>query len=201
MSPLVGQSTARSRQSMCSIRMPPWRRSAGRLYSVNAKRGATSLLQMTVICLLRSSTLVAGLIGFISCQGSRPKDGEEYLRTQTGNRLRSIAVGIDLSEHATGEPAPTSMPALVEWLRHYGKPLDADYDNKTIRDMWGREVQLTVQDGKLRGLSSAGSNGIWEGGQGDDIRVLLDEVRESGSKGERRCRDGSSQQGAGKMGG
>ena len=44
-------------------------------------------------------------------------------------------------------------------------------------DRWGEEISPVVEDGRLIGLGSAGPDRIWRDGRGDDIIVVLDDVR------------------------
>jgi len=92
--------------------------------------------------------------------------------------LHCVCKHICLAEHNTEEPPPLKLPELVDWLaKHAAEGPYIDYKRKTIRDVWGNPVVVVSESGKLTGLGSAGPDGNWQNGAGDDIVVTLEEVK------------------------
>ena len=137
--------------------------------------GKTSRIIMIVSFVLTGAVLAIVLFSL------GPDDGDAHLRVCTANRLGVVCISIAALEDELGQPAPTSMPALVAWLLEYdlvrNRPGEVDGSRGMIYDRWGEEVLLVVQDGRLTGLGSPGPDGIWRDGRGDDIMVMLKEVR------------------------
>lgn len=118
----------------------------------------------------------------IICLGSARCDGNDPglpARTVSRNLLREVCKTIWLAEAESKQPAPTDMRKLVGWLGKHAPRNEEhiDYVKGTIRDAWGRDIILVSEGGRLKAVGSAGEDGVWEGGRGDDICVSLEEVR------------------------
>ena len=116
--------------------------------------------------------------------------GEGFGPADSKQTLLVVCTLISSGKECAPAPPPTMLPEIVDWIATYvGKGCPRiDYKNRTIRDGWKRDIVPIVTDGKLAGLGSAGANGRWEDGKGDDIVVSLDEViqnRESKASGAR----------------
>ncbi len=123
------------------------------------------------LCVL---VLLAPLVG---CR-NRNADARAAFRTRT--ILDSTVRLVDAAEVGAGPTAPVDdISALVSWLdMQLGADLPyVDTTRKTIADGWGREIVIIAEDGRFVGLGSKGKSGIWEDGRGDDIIVLLEDVR------------------------
>jgi hypothetical protein len=86
--------------------------------------------------------------------------------TETCEDIRSL-------ESDYGEPAPSDPAKLVQWMKMHmgGEPLYTK--NGILLDPWDHPVVVLTSDGKVTGLGSAGPDGVWQGGTGDDIVVKL----------------------------
>ncbi len=124
-------------------------------------------LRLTAVLLLAGS--------FYGCQSGKAVQRDVDARNMLETMCKLVCIG----EAVYDEPPPTSLPRLVDWIAtNVSNDLDyIDYDNKTIRDPWNNEVVLVAENETLIGIGSAGPNGRWENGQGDDILVKLQDVR------------------------
>jgi hypothetical protein len=129
-----------------------------------------TIMKHIALCLLCLSTLAVLLA---SCAKGKPSI-ERVIETK--NMLRVTAMLIDMEKSVSREEPPTTVHMLVVWMeaRDSGKEVFIDYAAKTIRDSWGKEIVLIVEDGRLRGVGSCGVNGRWDGGGEDDIVAMLE---------------------------
>ena len=94
-------------------------------------------------------------------------------------RQRSSALAIVLVQISYG-PAPLEPQALFNWLiehQQWESPPRPDYidmANKRLSDAWDNPIVTIAFNGKLVGLGSCGSNGIWEKGKNDDLVQYFD---------------------------
>jgi hypothetical protein len=150
----------------------------GRMRSALGWLASLVLLSPILMVVLVCALIFLLSLGFISARGGKMRDGPSsgYDRATTRNHLASICRLIPLFEETSKQPAPVTMPEFVDWLGACTKQLDVDYEGRTIRDYWGRPAVLIVRDGKLDALGSAGPNGRWEEGKGDDILARVEDV-------------------------
>lgn len=129
---------------------------------------AMSCILITLVCL-------ATMYG---CQ-KKKENVEGHMKANSLNRLRTVCVLILISKADSQESPPATLKELIVWLEKHGfkEESDIDYSNKTIKDAWGHEIILIIKDGKLIGVGSPGSNGIWEKGTIDDLVVTLKEIQ------------------------
>ncbi len=111
-----------------------------------------------------------------SCKSNYHNVGLE--KSNAVNNLRDICIFVNSVEYISKEPAPTSLTLLVTWLEKkiLVKESFIDYEGKTIKDIWGNTIIIMSQQDRFIGVGSAGPNGKWEGGQGDDLTYLLSEL-------------------------
>lgn len=84
------------------------------------------------------------------------------------NEFHRYGATPDVNQQAT--PAPTENRELVAWFNRLGLWLDPNtVQDGLLVDIWGRPVHLIAEDGQLKQLGSAGPNGQWEQGAGDDL--------------------------------
>jgi len=115
-----------------------------------------------------------------------PRDSRDvYREVETHSRIWDCIVAIRILRDARDDkvlPLPTSNAELVRWLsRHQPAVLKSlqegnavDSVSGGIVDAWGNPlIVLKTEDGKLRGIGSAGQNGTWEVGGNDDIVIML----------------------------
>lgn len=128
----------------------------------------TAIMLLGVIC-------VGAQLGGLGCRSIERDDP----RSKAHSALWDVCIRVVLAEINTESDAPAKLPDLVHWLDKAGlcETVYMDCQRKTIIDIWGRDVVLLTQNGKLSGLGSKGEDGIWQGGYGDDITVMLDELR------------------------
>lgn len=119
-------------------------------------------------------TLVA--LSYVTISGCKQRGDA---RGDSRTTLFSVCQDVYLAKGDTQDPPPVNLPKLIEWLDVQGfKNLwYVDYQQKTIRDGWGREIVIISQDGKFVGVGSAGPDGIWQGGNGDDVVYKLGDLK------------------------
>ena len=144
-----------------------------------ARRPALRLLRFLCV------TLAAGTLLFgcrnLGCE--RRPDVEGHRRGQTLGNMQMACKFVMMAEAGSGERAPLAMDALVQWFSKHKLLQEQEYDlfidpatNRMI-DGWRRPLVALEKDGRLTGFGSAGTNGRWEGGGGDDITIDLEKVR------------------------
>lgn len=113
-----------------------------------------------------------------SAAGCRRSGAVDHASTNSAIILHDVCILVALCQVKTQEPPPTKLYELVEWLEKYGLREEyVDYENKTIRDVWGNDVIVVSKEGQFIGVGSAGRDGVWEGGtKGDDIVATLKDV-------------------------
>lgn len=122
-------------------------------------------------------TLVtSGMVVAVGC-GNSYSSAHERVRAKA--MLYSACSLVYLWQSETDEPPPVRLPELVEWLETHASAEESyiDYEAGTIEDIWGNEVVVISEGDEFLGLGSSGPNGNWEGGDGDDIVVMLEEVK------------------------
>jgi len=102
---------------------------------------------------------------------------------ETKITLRTVCLLVWLAEEESSQEPPTTLSKLVIWIQENAANNEdrIDYDRQTIEDSWGRAIVLITDNGRLTSLGSAGPNGLWEGGGGDDVVLGLAEVRRQSS--------------------
>lgn len=96
--------------------------------------------------------------------------------------LRQLLILAEINEASTGDHAPVRSSKFVQWLLEgldvqddrEGAFRRIDAAGESIVDEWGSEVVVLAKEGRLWALGSAGPNGRWENGGGDDILVGRD---------------------------
>ncbi|MGC4121545.1 MAG: hypothetical protein QM765_44610 [Myxococcales bacterium] len=82
------------------------------------------------------------------------------------------------SESKVASCPATTLPELVDWIAasDVGTPgvLGIDLRKRMIYDYWDQPIHLILREGKLAALGSAGEDGVWNDGRGDDIVVPLE---------------------------
>ena len=114
-------------------------------------------------------------IGFIcGCDKDLDKDLDEAVQeSETIVIISDISVCILQIHTSTDETPPLNMRALVKWIDS-AQPKFRDEElhqggTPVLKDAWGRELVLVIEDNHLRRIASKGPNGIWDNGKGDDI--------------------------------
>ena len=132
--------------------------------------------------------LLVGGMAFCCLYLVRDRDArlhaEGYMWSKTAGRMSLICKLIILAEDDMDEPIPVTMSELIDWLAKSGyadteyDSADIDFQQKMIQDAWGNPLKvLSDESGRFIGFGSAGPNGLWQNGQGDDIIVTVDEVK------------------------
>ncbi len=118
------------------------------------------------------------LITCLACIGCRQLDQPGHDRVRSERILRSVCKLVFLGQPRTEEPPPISLHSLVVWIKEHVSTDERfiDYEGKMIKDIWGNEIIILSQGDRFKGVGSAGPNGKWEGGQGDDLTVQLDDL-------------------------
>lgn len=112
--------------------------------------------------------------------GCRQPDPEGHMRAKSRTTLFSVCKLVYLAESNTKEPPPVRLPELVGWLSKHASAEEPyiDYKQNTIRDAWGHPLVIVRESGKFIGVGSPGPDARWQDGNGDDIIVSLQEVKQ-----------------------
>ena len=94
-----------------------------------------------------------------------------FLKAKTTFAMMHIGAAVIDVGYDTGQRPPADNAALVTWLTGNGAVF---HDAVIIQDgrfvdTWGNDLVVMVSEGEVFQLGSAGPNGQWEGGEGDDI--------------------------------
>ena len=129
------------------------------------------------MCALVLLAVVGG--GLAGCQRDRPPPpGLE--RTIEG--LNCLRNGIGIATTSAEKEPPATERALVEWIIANVEPESVkeledngtlDAHGKRLVDGWGRPLIL-IGDPYLKKIGSAGLDGAWDEGRGDDFVVEID---------------------------
>ena len=113
--------------------------------------------------------------------GCRQPDSGGHTRARSKIIMYNIHTAILIAEREMNEAIPITLHGLVDWLFKDIPPsvdTSVECEIRAMKDAWGNPlIVLSDESGKFIGLGSAGPDGFWQNGQGDDIIVTLDEVR------------------------
>ncbi|MFO7900647.1 MAG: hypothetical protein R6V58_16495 [Planctomycetota bacterium] len=132
---------------------------------------------------LRTLSL-AGFVALLALSGCGDYRTQRRIAVRTKNILMTWRTQMAAAKDHWETSLPLSSDAFLSRLqddeayRTYigSTPFeDVDLKSKRILDGWRRPVILIAYEGKLGALGSAGANGIWEHGGGDDIVIPMEE--------------------------
>lgn len=122
---------------------------------------------------------VSSLLLFATCIifGCGRGGTHELPLVKTMNCFRAISKHVHMIRKDNNNSPPKEMGRLVKWLENNTAKLDCvDYKKKSINDGWGRSVIILAKDDQLYGFGSSGADGIWQGGRGDDIICVINDI-------------------------
>lgn len=115
-------------------------------------------------------------IAFAAMSGCKANSVPAAQSPQTMKTLRSICTLAWSTQSDPYDPVPTTLPVLVNWMKR-NMPGMLEPAQKTIQDEWGKDIVIIVKNGKFFGVGSAGPDGVWQNGTGDDLKSTLDDFK------------------------
>ena len=111
------------------------------------------------------------LVAAYGCNDKSRVAEEGKLRAQTLLGMTSVSTEIRRVCAETGESPPQDIGSLVPWLRRHSAQLSDSVliQDGMLIDGWGNSLRLVRREDSLIQVGSAGRNGQWENGGGDDL--------------------------------